>query len=777
MADARWRKLLRDTWLHRGRLALAVLAMALALAAAGALLATWALVRSATRDGYRASLPASATLAIEPLDDAFVARVRALPGIAAAHSRSVLATQLRIDGTWRQALLFAPDDYAERDMALLAPDGGAWPPPSRAIVVERSSVAFAGARVGDAAVSRRADGELAVPVAGFVRDVSLAPGGMEHVVYGFATPATLRDIDADRTRRELRIRVADTSADRDAVRRIAASIADLATRDGRTVRRVDVPVPGEHIHAAQMDSLLLVQGAFAALALAFAACLAASLVAALFARQLREIGVMKAIGASDAQVALAAFGQALVPGTLATIVALPLALAAGRRYAALKGELLNFPIDTVPLPPWVPLLLVVLGLLLPVLAAAPVLRRVARLGVAEALRDPGIASDGGRIARRLSVPGLPRPLTIALNNAFRRRARLVLTLLALAGGGAVQLAAANLRDAVVGSVDLMFAAQRWDMTLGLSEPSPPGAVLAAAAIPGVARAEAWGRARAVSVRADGTPADELAVLSVPASSTLLAPLLLDGRWPRKAGEIAVTRRVVRDDPSVVPGTTLRLRIDDAVEAHAVVGVVDGGPQPIAYRLPGPGEPARVLAIAATARDELAQIELVARLRASLARAGVGVDGSQRAAENRRVVEDHLLLVVEFLGAMGWLMLAVGALGLASSLALAVLERTREIGVLRAIGARHVAVFGLVQAEGMVVALLAWLVSIPASVPVAVLLGQAFGRVMFSVSVRLVPDGAAVLAWLFASIAIAFLAAALPALRAMRVPAARALAWE
>ena len=51
-----------------------------------------------------------------------------------------------------------------------------------------------------------------------------------------------------------------------------------------------------------------------------------------------------------------------------------------------------------------------------------------------------------------------------------------------------------------------------------------------------------------------------------------------------------------------------------------------------------------------------------------------------------MVGDHLLMVVDFLAAMGWTMLVVGALGLGSTMALAVLERTREIGVLRAIGA-------------------------------------------------------------------------------------------
>jgi predicted lysophospholipase L1 biosynthesis ABC-type transport system permease subunit len=53
-----------------------------------------------------------------------------------------------------------------------------------------------------------------------------------------------------------------------------------------------------------------------------------------------------------------------------------------------------------------------------------------------------------------------------------------------------------------------------------------------------------------------------------------------------------------------------------------------------------------------------------------------------------------VMAVQFLGAMGWVMIVVGAAGLASTMSLGVLERTREVGVLRALGARDLAVLGI-----------------------------------------------------------------------------------
>jgi len=182
-------------------------------------------------------------------------------------------------------------------------------------------------------------------------------------------------------------------------------------------------------------------------------------------------------------------------------------------------------------------------------------------------------------------------------------------------------------------------------------------------------------------------------------------------------------------------------------------------------------------ISATARTTAGQSELVARLRETLGAAGYDVANADLVQAGRAGVEDHLLMVAGFLLIMSQLALVVGGLGLASTMGLAVLERTREIGVLRAIGASHAAIFGLVQAEGLVIALVSWLVAIPLSIPVSVLLGMAFGRIMMPVPVRFLPETSGVMLWLGLAVVLSIVATAWPARRAMQVTTAAALACE
>ena len=787
MPDACLRLIWRDIARHRSRSILVVMAVVIGLVAAGAVLDSWALVRRATAVGFLGSLPVSATLGVDRIDAALLEDVRRLPGVAAARGRRMLAGSLQGHAGWVPAQVEVLDDFTDSSMARFQADAGRWPPPEDAIVVERSGLEFAGVAVGEPVFLRIGTGAPhALAMSGVVRDVSLAPGWMEHVATVYATPGTMARLGVAAAFDELQLRAADPHADRAAVRRIAAAAAAQVARHGGHVRFVDVPEPGQHVHAAQMDSLLMTQGAFGALALFACALLVVNLFTAMLARQTREIGVLKALGARRRQIAGIYLGQALVLGLAAALLALPLAIVAGRAYAGFRAEMLNFPLDGLAIPAWAIALQLAVGVLLPVLAALVPVRRACRLGVGAALRDIGIVADGQPFAaqRWLANAGARRGVLLAIGNAFRRRERMVLTLLAIALGGAVHLGASNLRQAVVGSMDLLFAAQHFDASLRLAEPRPIAALEAAArAVPGVANAEAWRSRRATIARAGDELGDTVNLLGLPPVSALMRPHVVSGRWLRDddARALVISRALQRREPDLVEGADVGLTLDGVTTAWRVVGIVDAGPAPLAYAnravLSAGDGLATSLAVVSETPGRSALLALIQAMRGGLAEAGMPVAESQTVAESRPVVEDHLLMVVEFLGAMGWVMIAVGAAGLASTMSLAVIERTREIGVLRALGARDRAVLGIVQVEGLVIVVLAWAAAIPLSVPMAILLADAFGRIMFPLPVPWWPQMGASLQWLAVMVPVSIAACLWPAWRATRVTAARALSYE
>ena len=789
MFDPRWRKVWRDARLHMARTLLVVLAIAIGIAGAGTILDAWALVQRATRETYLASDPVSATLRTDSVDDALLAVARAVPGVSAARARREAYVAVRAQGTWQSALLFASTDYADRRIGKLEPQAGAWPPPDGAIVVERSSVSFSGVSIGDpvSIVAGGAD-PRAMPVAGIVRDVSVAPGWMEHAVYGFVTPQTLARLGLPRSLNEIQLLVSDRRATQDDVRRIAYRVKAAVERAGHPVSDVDVPVPGEHIHAAQMDSLLYTQGAFGVLALVVCGFLVVNLITAMLAGQVREIGVMKTLGARPEQLARMYLAYAAALGVAASLVALPVSACAGRSYGALRAELLNFDISGYAIPWWAVGLQLVAATMLPLAAAAIPVRRGCRLPVATALRDFGLAHGAKTEADHWSkrIRGLPRPTLLSIRNAFRKRQRMTLTLLALATGGAVYIGAANLRRSVLGAVDLLYAGQTYDFTVRLAEPHEADSVEAVVSrVAGVAAAEAWAGARAAVAHDGATLGNAFSITAPPAGSRLFAPPVEQGRWLRATGErgLVVSRSLVKSEPALRIGQRAMLQVGDSLSEWTIVGVVNAGPAPSAYtvretiaRLAGHSRVSTVV-VASALSGTGARVDLIQRVRGALDRAGMRVAVSQLLEESRRVMEDHLLMVVQFLSAMGWVMIVVGGMGLTSTMSLAVLERTREIGVLRAIGARHRSIMAMVQAEGLVIAVASWACAIPLSIPVSIALAKAFSRAMLEVPVTVAPSVGSVASWLALVMALSVVACAWPAARASRVTIARALAYE
>jgi putative ABC transport system permease protein len=120
---------------------------------------------------------------------------------------------------------------------------------------------------------------------------------------------------------------------------------------------------------------------------------------------------------------------------------------------------------------------------------------------------------------------------------------------------------------------------------------------------------------------------------------------------------------------------------------------------------------------------------------------------------------------------------VGGLGLAITMSLNVIERTREIGVLRAIGATNGVVRRVVVLEGLVIGLISWALAVPCSVPLSIWLGDSLGLSLLARPLGYIFSWNAVGLWLVIMLAIAVLASIVPAQTAARLTIREALAYE
>jgi putative ABC transport system permease protein len=134
-------------------------------------------------------------------------------------------------------------------------------------------------------------------------------------------------------------------------------------------------------------------------------------------------------------------------------------------------------------------------------------------------------------------------------------------------------------------------------------------------------------------------------------------------------------------------------------------------------------------------------------------------------------------LINFLLAMAAVSAAVGGLGLSGTMSMNVLERVREIGVVRAIGASDLAVLRLVLVEGVIIGLLSWLAGTIVSLPVTLLITNLLGVSMMQRPLTFTFSFSGALMWLGIAVILAAIASFLPARGASRLTVREVLAYE
>ena len=815
-------KIFRDFWHERTRTVLVVLAVALGLAGFTAVLATYAILQRELDEGYRATNPASATLRTDAVGDDLVRDLRSGHGVADAQARRVLSGRLRTpSGEWRGLTLFVVADYANIRISRLVREKGAWPPGPGEILIERDAFQVARARIGDSVTVRTARGpERSLRVVGQVHDVGQAQARMENVVYGYITRDTLPSLGEEPFLDQVQILAAGNRFDEKHVQAVAADVQAYLESRGHPVRRVDVPKPGRHPHADIMGLLLLGMAVFGLGILLLSGILVINLMAALMAAQIRQIGVMKTVGGTRRQIARIYFGQALLLGGAAVILALPAGIAGSRAFASAMAVFLNFDITSFAIPAWVFLAVTAIGIVVPVLAAALPVWRGSGITVARALADTGTSGSvfgASRFDRFLAgIGGMTRPVLFAIRNGFRRRTRLVLTLATLAAGGLFFLCALNTRASLIATLDRLFRGKKFDLTVSLAGIQRMEVIeRAVRKTPGARAFEGWitteGSITPPGARAPAHPSgprpshgaprgggphgggglgsDRFVAIALPPETGMQGFDLLAGRT-LAAGDrnaIVVNGAFAARSPTMKIGSEVSLSLGHGSMPWRVVGIVrEPFSPPVAYvsktyvdelgGLAGMTNSVRVSVEPAQA-DRRSIERIKAALERNLEAEGVRVVGTLSKADSRFGFDQHMVMIYVSLIVISVVIAGVGGLGLMTTMSLNVLERRREMGVLRAIGATPTAVRLIVVAEGTVIGLLSWALAAAAAWPVSRGIGNLMTSLFFQSGLDFSFEPAGLAVWAAVSLFLGAAASFLPAWHASQRPVREALGYE
>ena len=749
---------------------LVVFALALGLWGAGSVFVSFSILNPDLKSNFMRTEPAHAIVMFEsarPLDPSILG-----PSVEAEYRDFAL---LRIEvkpNEWIPLWLFGVEDFERARLAKLQPQSGAFVPPPGSIVMERDARLISDLDAGVEARVRSGSRNLLVPIAGVVFDPAQAPATQDHFVYAYADQATWAAMAAQESGHRLILRFREARSESDVRRKIS----ELKLPSSAIVQ---IPAFEQHPHQWQLNLLLGVIGAVGLVAFLMSSVLVSQVIEALLASQIRQVGILKAIGASRARV----FGlyslYLLFFAVLSGAIAVPLSASSGQAFAAFTAKILNFDILTRQVPAGIWLFLCGMALILPFLFAFPTLARAGRIPVREALADARIvAPDRG-----------PRAGSWALRNLLRRPARTLVAIGATALGVAIFATGFNIRESLYRFLATSRDAMRYDLQVVLLQPIERQRFAQVFAdVSGIARYEFWNGGRgALQSRVVGTDSG-IGVVALPPGTDLFAPEMVAGRFiassssPEAALNLSSWELLGR--PAV--GSTFSLAIGGVDRRVTLVGIVKEFEKGKVYldekvwdSWANPARLANTLTIVGSDRSYMGVMELKRRVEKAVAASELRILFVMSQAERTQIIADHLDIVLFTFTLLAFLVLGISALGQASASSITIRERTREIGVLRAIGAVPRRITRLFVEEGMWTVGTGLVLGFVLSWPISLVGSAFFGALMLGEGVVLgfawSPLGLAITAAI--TLLFGYLASRVPAQAAIRISTRSALSYE
>ncbi len=811
MLRPRWRKVFSDLVDSKLRTALVVFSIAVGVFSIGVISGAYAIISNDMSISYAANLPANMEMRTENFDQGFLETLRNFKGIKSAEARRIFNVRLRPAGAtqWTSVDIVAFDDFEKNEVNLLTVLSGDGSPKKGEIAISKEVQDEIIIATGGELEIQLPDGSVTVlPVVGVVQDVATGAGDFLAPPYAYISTETLQTLRQPELFNRLFITVVDNNNNLELIRTFGTAVKDKIEKAGYTVYRTRFAMTNEHPLASTVNAVLGILMALGILIVLLSSSLIANTLSALLNQHLRHIGVMKLVGARDRQIFVMYLALILSFGVLALLIAVPLGGQGAYGLAWFISDQLSFTLLGYRIVPMAFVIQIAVGILVPLAAGFIPVVNGSRVTVLKAIsgdlaREAGekpLGSQQGesrwerlqlRVTNWLNRRGihLPRPLLISLRNTFRRRGRLILTLFTLTMGGAIFIAVFNVRETLneyTNTIGQYFLA---DVTLDFDNPYRLREVKQLAMqVPGVTDAEGWLFVGAELLYPDGTTAENLNIMGPPSDTQLINPLLTEGRWI-EAGDVrqlAISESVISVLPGLKTGDFITLKVDGRKEQWQVVGIFKfvGREGILAYtpyeylgRDQNLVNRAYSYRITSQTHTREFQEQLAEQLDTVFRDKGFKVRDSRPGLATLDTVSESLSILVTFLLIMALLTATVGAMGLTGTMGMNVLERTREIGIMRAIGAVDSEIIRMVIVEGMVIGGISWVLGSLLSIPFTYLLATIVSIAIFETPIAILFTFTGYAIWMALVIILSVLASVLPARNAARLTIREVLAYE
>lgn len=795
-----WNKVWFDLWHNRMRTLLAVISIAAGVFIVGVMFGMSDLLTTNLDKSHKAVVPPHMNIALGQLVDRDVLiDLKNVPGVENVDPYCNVSASYKIDPTkdWRPGVIQLRDDYTNQKYEMVQLREGNWPQKGE-IGIERMAAGFLNTGVGDQVIFKMGNNERAFPITGKIRHPFVPPPQFQDLAFFFADAETLERFGIPVGKfNSVFVRVTPYSAEY--AKEIATAIKDRLGKQNISVGAIVYEDPDKHWGRSFFDSVNLVLQLLAILSVVISAVLVYNTLSNLITQQTDQIGILKAIGGKAGTIVQIYLSEALVYGILALVIAIPLGalVAFGMAQSFLQLfniDYTNFEISTIAL-----VFQIISAIVVTLLAGLIPTMQGAMITVRQAIASYGLGSDFGsswldRWVEKIGARLLPSHYATSLGNMFRRKGRLILTQVVLITAGFAFLVVMSLNSSIARTLDVYYGRHQYDTVLQFSDLQRADPVMTLASmVDGVERAELH-LIQSASLLKEGQLIKEAGIGAylegIPPGSDFSQPLMIAGRWLQPGdGRMVVIKRDMAEKNKIQVGDVVTLNLGAlGKDTWQVIGIYEPvftgsfsgdflyAPLDALYEATNKWNRGSLLYVRTTEHSAAFRAQVTGKLKEMYDKNRYHISQTNTESEARSTNEFSFSTITVMLTALSVIVAIVGGIALMGALSISVVERTKEIGVMRAVGARSRTIIGVFLMEGILQGLLSCLVAIPLSFAVGQPLATALGQVMFGAKLDYAYNWSAVGIWLVIMLVISAIASILPARSATRISVRESLAY-
>lgn len=581
-------------------------------------------------------------------------------------------------------------------------------------------------------------GNEVLKIVGGVHDISQHPANYHREVYGYVTEDTLRSMGYKVNR--ILITVVGDTYNLDNVEFRRKMIVEEFQNADIEINSADIPTfLGDSPHAHEYVPITAMIQVVGIVVYILATLMIINLLSTILSKQTKQIGVIKTIGGEKGK--LIAIFSIVVFGISAgcLFIAAPLSIIIGRFLTSFLLGIGNYVSIDPSIPVQTLILILSASFCVPLSFSMLPILRSCRISIKDALNSYGITSSDNHRLQNSVFGKFSEFFSLAFRKSVRNivinRKRIIASVLLLAIGGTVYLSSRIVISSLRHTIDLSSNNYKYNYEFMPSD--NPQKVLDSSNIYSY---EIWKRTIANIESSNGSVSENI-YFNVPnINSTLYLPNISDGRWfvESDKNKVLISAQFSSANSGIIVGEYIDVIIGEKVLNCEIIGIVDDLGFQNNYILPTHEtyEALQDLYIVKFRADDIKTLKThIAIFEEELISSGISLNYSNNIRDSIASFESNSLVILNFFLNASLFIIIISGIGLASTMCILVLSRTKEIGILHSLGTTKKQINRMIFSEVTVIGFICLVITYLTTVPISFIINRIIGEVLFGVGLK------------------------------------------